>query len=181
MFLKKNIFFIKAITSNTCTSSWNGITLYNLCTNCPNINSYQQYSYIYIAIATQTRITFAFREDTGYFALDDTSVRNILSPTIELLINGGFEIGNLSSWIYCNPSSSSFPGTLKKTSDNFVAQGKTYAAHSGNYYYLDGAVGNADYLSQMFTTIIGQTYNISFWLYNQGSGTNSNANVIISI
>lgn len=97
------------------------------------------------------------------------------------MTNGGFETGSLSPWIYCNPAGSSYAGTLEKTSDNFVAQGKTYSAYEGNYYYLDGAVGEADYLSQMFATTIGQTYNISFWLYNQGSGTNNDANIIISI
>ncbi len=134
-----------------------------------------------MAIATQTRITFAFREDTGYFALDDVSVRSTSAPAIELLTNGGFETGNLSSWIYCNPAGSSYPGTLEQTSSNFYAEGHTYAAHGGNYYYLDGAVGQADYLSQIVATNIGQTYNISFWLYNYGSGTNSNVNIIISI
>ncbi len=172
---------IQAITSNTCTSIWNSVSLYNFCTNCPDIVPYQQYAYTYIAIANQTRITFAIREDTGYFALDDISVTSISAPTVELLINGGFEAGTLLPWIYCNPSGSSFPGTLEQTSSNFSYQSYTYAAHEGNYYYLDGAVGQADYLSQMFATIIGQTYNISFWLYNHGSGTNSNVNIIISI
>jgi hypothetical protein len=136
---------------------------------------------MYVAIATQTRITFAIREDTGYFAVDDISVTDTDAPTIELITNGGFETGTFSSWVYCNPAGSSFPGTLEQTSSNFLAQGHTYSAHGGNYYYLDGAVGQADYLSQMITTTIGETYNISFWLYNHGSGTNSNVNVIISI
>ena len=134
-----------------------------------------------MAIATQTRITFAIREDTGYFALDDVSVTSISAPTAELTSNGGFEAGTLSSWIYCNPAGSSFPGTLEQTSSNFSAQGHTYSSHSGSYYYLDGAVGQADYLSQILSTTIGQTYNISFWLYNHGSGSNSNVNLIISI
>ncbi len=108
-------------------------------------------------------------------------MRNISAPTVELLTNYGFETGNFSPWIYCNPAGSSYAGVIELTSNNFIAEGKTYAAHSGNYYYLDGAVGQADYLSQTFTTNIGETYNISFWLYNQGSGSNSNADLIISI
>jgi hypothetical protein len=171
---------IQAITSNTCTSNWNSVSLYSFCTNCPDIDPYQQYAYTYVAIANQTRITFAIREDAGYFALDDVSITSISAPTVELLTNGGFETGTFSPWIYCNPAGATYAGTLEQTSGNFFYQ-NTYAAHGGNYYYLDGAVGQADYLSQMITTTIGQTYNISFWLYNQGSGTNSNINVIISI
>jgi hypothetical protein len=174
-------FFFEAITSNTCTSSWNGVTLFNFCTNCSNINPYQQYFYTYVAIAAQTRIAFAIREDVGYFALDDTSVRSTSAPSVELLANGGFESGSLSSWTYCNPSGVTGSGTIKKTSDNFSYNSQIYAAHSGIYYYLDGAVGGTDYIIQMFATNIGETYNISFWLLNCGSGSNSNFNVIISI
>jgi hypothetical protein len=155
--------------------------MFNLCTNCSDINPYQQYAYNYVAIANQTRITFALHEDVGYFALDDISVRSTSAPSVELLTNGDFETGNLSSWIYCNPTGSSNSGTLEQTSDNFTAQGQNYSAHGGNYYYVDGAIGQADYLSQMFATNIGQMYNISFWLYNEGSGSNSDANIIISI
>ena len=97
------------------------------------------------------------------------------------MINGGFETGSFSSWIYCNPSSASYAGILKQNSDNFFSSGQAYSSHTGNYYYLDGAVGQADYLSQIIATNPGETYNISFWLFNEGSGTNNDANVIISI
>ena len=68
-----------------------------------------------------------------------------------------------------------------KNSDNFQSMGYTYQAKSGTHFYVDGAVGNADYLFQIFPTTIGATYTISFWLYNRGSGTASSADVIISI
>lgn len=164
-----------------CTATWSNITNISICTNCPDIEPYRQYSYTYVAISNFTRLTFAFREDVGYFALDTISVRSISTPSINLVDNSGFETGNLSSWIYCNPSASSYAGITKKNSDNFVYKGKTYQAYLGNYFYLDGAVGNADYLSQMLSTDIGDTYNISFWLYNQGNGINRFANVIFSI
>ncbi len=107
-------------------------------------------------------------------------MRSTSAPTVELLTNGGFEIGNFSSWIYCNPAGATFPGTLKKTSDNFVAHSQLYSAQAGNYFYLDGAVGSDDYLSQIFPTNIGSTYNISFWLFNHGVGTNNDVNIILS-
>jgi hypothetical protein len=56
-----------------------------------------------------------------------------------------------------------------------------YQARSGTHFYYDGAVGNCDYLIQTFATNIGATYTISYWLYNQGIGSASSADVIISI
>lgn len=153
----------------------------NICTNCPNISPYKQFSSTYVAISNFTRVTFTFREDIGYFALDAVSIRSLLAPSVELLANGGFENGTLSSWLYCNPSGAPYPGTIKQNSNNFTAQGQLYQSYSGNYFYLDGAVGKADYLSQTFATQPGATYNLSFWLYNQGSGTNNIANVVFSI
>ncbi|CAF0876123.1 unnamed protein product [Rotaria sordida] len=169
------------ITSNTCTSGWTGVTVFTVCTSCPNINSYQQYTYTYVAIGTQTRISFALREDVGFFALDDISVRSNSAPTVELLTNGGFEGGSYSPWIYCNPSGSSYAGEIERTSNNFYYSGTTYAAHSGNYYYVDGAVGKADYITQKFASTIGTTYTISFWLFNKGSSSNSDVRIILSV
>ncbi|CAF3563558.1 unnamed protein product [Rotaria sp. Silwood1] len=169
------------ITSNTCTSGWTGVTVFTLCTSCPNINPYQKYTYTYVAIGTQTRIAFALREDVGFFGLDDISVRSNSTPTVELITNGGFEGGTYSPWIYCNPSGSSYAGVLKTTSDSFSYSSTTYAAHSGSYYYLDGAVGKADYISQKFATNIGSTYTISFWLFNKGSAFNSDLRIILSL
>ena len=108
-------------------------------------------------------------------------MRDLAAPNTELLVNGGFETGSYSSWIYCNPSSSSAAGTIESTSSHFTYNSYTYAAHSGSYYYLDGAVGNADYLSQIFPTTIGDTYNISFWMLNQGSGSSSSADILLTI
>ncbi|CAF4217634.1 unnamed protein product [Rotaria sp. Silwood2] len=169
------------ITSDTCTSGWTGVTVFTLCTSYPNINSYQQYTDTYVAIGTQTRIAFALREDVGFFGLDDISVRSNSASTVELLTNGGFKGGTYSSWIYCNPSGSSYARVLTRTSDYFAYSGTTYSAHSDSYYYLDGAVGKADYISQKFATNIGETYTISFWLFNKGSGSNSDFRIILSI
>ena len=117
----------------------------------------------------------------GCFALDAVSVRSITAPTVELIANNGFETGDLSSWTYCNPQSATSAGEVIKNSDNFQCMGYTYQAKIGSHFYYDGAVGNADYLIQTFPTIIGATYTISYWLYNQGSGSASSADVIISI
>ncbi|CAF2417692.1 unnamed protein product [Rotaria sp. Silwood2] len=169
------------ITSNTCTSGWKGVTVLYHCNNCPDIPPYTQYTYTYTAISNRTRIAFSFREDEGCFALDAVSVRSIAAPTIELIANNGFETGTLSSWTYCNPNSAISAGAVMQNSDSFQCMGYTDQAQSGSYFYYDGAVGNCDYLIQMFSTIVGQTYTISYWLYNQGSAHPSSADVIISI
>lgn len=175
------ILFFLAITSNTCTSGWKGVTVLYHCDNGSNISPYKQYNYTYTAILNQTRIAFSFREDAGCFALDNVSVRNTAAPTVELIANNDFETGTLSSWTYCNPQSASSAGQVKKNSDNFQCMGFTYQAKSGTYFYYDGAVGNCDYLVQTFATDIGSTYTISYWLYNQGIGSASSADVVISI
>jgi hypothetical protein len=85
------------------------------------------------------------------------------------------------SWTYCNPQSASAGGEILDNSAYFQCMGYTYQAESGTYFYYDGAVGNNDYLTQTFTTNIGSTYTISYWLYNQGIGLDSSADVIISV
>ena len=100
---------------------------------------------------------------------------------MELIANNDFETGSLSPWTYCNPKSAASPGKVIKNSDYEQCLGYTYQAKSGSHFYFDGAVGNADYLIQTFLTTVGTTYTISYWLYNQGSGSASSADVIISI
>ena len=169
------------ITSNICTVGWNGVTVLYHCDNCPDISPYAQFTYTYTAISNQTRITFAFREDVGCFALDAVSVRSTSAPTVELIANNDFETGSLSSWTYCNPKSATSGGEVIKNSQNINCVGFTYQAKSGSHFYFDGAVGNADYLIQTFPTNVGSTYTISYWLYNQGTASASSADVIISV
>ncbi|CAF4204010.1 unnamed protein product, partial [Adineta steineri] len=78
------------ITSNICTSLFTNIAMVANCYSCPAY-SYRQYIYNYTAIATVTRVTFAFRRQTSYFNLDDVSVRDYAAPSVELLSNSGFE------------------------------------------------------------------------------------------
>ncbi|CAM4930969.1 unnamed protein product [Rotaria socialis] len=168
------------ITSNTCTSGWKGIIVLYHCDNCPNVQPYTQYTYTYTAIANLTRLTFAFREDVGVFALDTVSVTSILAPSVQLLANNGFETGSESSWTYCCPSTATSWAGVGKYSDNIYNMGVTYQSQSGTYFYYDGTGSGCDYLSQKFSTTVGGTYTISYWLYNLGSGSASSADVIMS-
>lgn len=143
---------------------------------------YTQYTYTYVAIASTTRITFAFREDLGSFLLDDVSVVNINSSNNELIVDGSFENGSLSpSWDHCVPFNSTSDGFILSNATNLTWENVTFLTLTGSYCYCDGIVAFADYLSQTFATQIGATYKISYWLFNRGSGTDNNADIFLSI
>ncbi|CAF4555543.1 unnamed protein product, partial [Rotaria socialis] len=168
------------ITSNTCTSGWQGITiLYHCYNNCTGHSSYLQYTYSYVAIANTTRITFAFRDDSYFFAFDNITIWGNAAPSTQLISNGGFETGHISPWTYCNPNVASNAGKVQLGSTAY--NGYTYTPYSGMYFYMDGSVGAPDYLSQTFATTIGSTYNISYWLYNGAGGTGVSVDVIMSV
>lgn len=141
-------------------------------------SSYVHYTYTYVAIANTTGVTFILREDSYYFGLDNITVSDNAAPSTQLLLNGGFETGSTSSWVYCNPNSATYAGVVRCTS--YSSGGKTYSAYSGSCFYLDGAVTYADYLSQTFATIIGHTYTVSFWLYNPSGDTGVSVDVLMS-
>ncbi|CAF1482166.1 unnamed protein product [Adineta ricciae] len=157
-----------SIPQNSCTSSWQSVTVAYHCTTCSDVDPYVQYTSTYVAIASTTRISFALREDSGCFALDNVSVKQNSSPGTELLSNPGFETGAFPGWSYCNPYGITWGGQIKSNSAYFSNMGYTYTSKSGSYYYVNCGVGNVDYLYQTFPTTIGETYTISFWLYNHG-------------
>jgi hypothetical protein len=65
-----------------------------------------------------------------------------------LLQNGGFETGDFSDWTVNG-------GYLGVTGGNY--------AHSGNYGVYWGTVGYEGTISQDITTVVGDTYNLSFY------------------
>ena len=141
-----------------------------------------QYTYSYVAISNTTRITFAIREDSGAFALDDVSVVNVNAPSVQLIANGDFETGSSSpEWLYCDPNNLAGTAYILPNSANLNWGGAAFQAHSGSYCYLAGAVSFPDYLSQTFLTKISDTYNVSYWLFNRGTGTASSVDVWLSI
>jgi len=81
------------------------------------------------------------------------------SAHANLVTNSGFETGDFSGW------------TLGGGTD---FRGVDYVApHSGTYAAFFGAQGTPTTLSQDIATIIGATYEVSFWLQNGFSGPNS--------
>jgi hypothetical protein len=70
-----------------------------------------------------------------------------------LLLNGGFETGNFTDW------------TVSGDTSGIVVD--TDYPHSGTYAADGGAVGSLSYISQMIPTVVGDTYQLSWWLSNE--------------
>ena len=127
---------------------------------------YKQYFTSFTAVAETTNVSFALREDPAYFFLDDVSVKKS-GGGVELLLNPGFEdnTGSPEHWVFLNEFGASASGT--------VVNG---GAKSGSRSYKDGAVNAYDGISQVISTTVGQTYDISFWL-NDNSSQNTYSRV----
>lgn len=82
-----------------------------------------------------------------------------MTPITNIVTNGGFETGDFTGWTQSG-----------NTGFSFVDTG---AQHSGNYSAFFGPVEDLGYLSQTLSTVAGMTYELSFFLENQGGGGES--------
>jgi len=128
------------------------------CFPCPTLSFYVPFAHNYTATSNVTRIAFALRIQEYYFAVDDISVRDLADPSTELISNGGFETGNLTSWLYCNQNNASIVEGVKT---NLTYNNYSYYPNSGTYYYMGGSNISADYMFQSFPTQIGHQYNVT--------------------
>lgn len=120
------------------------------------------YQFVVPATWTATFVEFGFRNDPGYFDLDDVTFTPLPGNTgvvPGLPVNGGFETGNTANWgvgsgIY-PVSALSFP------------QG----VHSGTNAVEIGTVGADGALTQTIPTVPGQTYLLQFWMAHLSSAT----------
>ncbi len=83
-----------------------------------------------------------------------------LTVVNSLVPNGGFELGNFTSWT----SGGNFSSSAVTPSSPYV--------HSGTYGARLGPVGGLGYLWQTLPTMPGQVYLLSFWLYANGNSPN---------
>ncbi len=133
--------------------------------------TYQQYSVSFVATLTSTTITFAFREDPAFLFFSSPSVVDTADPEVNLLTNADFSGGTDTSngntstpvgWNYANQYGALAGGVLNPQCGiimNDVAEN----------CWVDGAVQAYDALSQSITTIVGHTYQITFWLADDSS------------
>ncbi|MBI2680396.1 MAG: PEP-CTERM sorting domain-containing protein [Candidatus Solibacter usitatus] len=78
-----------------------------------------------------------------------------------LVANCGFETGSFSSW------------TTDGLNNTFVINEFNQGPNSGAYFAALGNVGSIGTISQTLSTVIGQSYNISFYFSSDGGTPNS--------
>ena len=78
------------------------------------------------------------------------------TPITNIVTNGGFETGDFTGWT--QSGNTGFTGV-----DNS-------SAHSGNFGAFSGPTETLGFLSQTLNTVAGMTYELSFFLNNQGEG-----------
>jgi hypothetical protein len=126
-------------------------------------HSYVQYTTSFIAGTTSTDLSFAFRDDPAFLHLDDVVLTT--GGGANLLVNGDFESGVQGDnapvgWTYLNVFGANAAGVVDDS-----------GAHGGLLNYDDGAVQAYDAITQNLATVVGQTYNLSFWLFEDGALT----------
>ena len=73
-----------------------------------------------------------------------------------IVLNGGFETGDFTDWTVNANTSQTFVDNDSQTG---------IPPHSGSYFAALGQVGSVGYISQTLSTIAGQSYLLSLWLY----------------
>ena len=81
------------------------------------------------------------------------------TPVSNLVTNGSFETGTFSGW--------------SRSGNTGYSSVTTGYAESGSYSAAMGPVRSTGTLSQLLSTVIGDSYTVSFWLENLGSRQNS--------
>ena len=95
-----------------------------------------------------------FAVGVGVLMLAMLSVGSMASAT-ELVVNGGFETGDLTGWTQAGDTS--FTGVNAAGTNQ----------HSGSYALDMGPTDGLGYLSQTIATVSGAAYDISFWLASE--------------
>jgi PEP-CTERM motif len=121
----------------------------------------QTYTVDFTAAIANTAITFAFREDPAFISFSNASVVDLTHPSGNLLLNGNFASGSGSAatdWTYANIYGATFGGVV----------GSSQCGGGLGTCWYDGAVQAYDAISQTIATHVGDTYQISFAVSDNG-------------
>ena len=161
----------------------NSPTVKNTVTNTDG-TVWNQYSATFTAAQTTSTITFSFRNDPGYFGLDNVSAVNMATGSGNLLTDGDFSSA-VSGLAVCTSTCSSVtpagwqfyqePGIAGQNTNSGIYDASTGSnvglspLTGSSQFWGDGAYYAYDSLAQSFKTIVGDTYTISFWLADSTS------------
>jgi hypothetical protein len=84
-----------------------------------------------------------------------------MASASNIVVNGDFETGDFTGWTQ---------------SGNTGSTGVDNTAHSGTFGASFGPAGSLGFLTQTLTTVAGSSYDLNFWLADEG-GTQSAASV----
>ncbi|CAF1367843.1 unnamed protein product [Adineta ricciae] len=159
---------LTAYIYNQCTTNMQNPTLLLTLTN-QDMFDYRQFSYSISSSVISTKLTlaFGFQHQTDFWGLDDIVAFDTYTKTSDSTnLDGSFESNNLTmSYSQCRL-------TTDKNNYPFLSQISWDFPHLGNCYYTDGTQSGLTYLIQSFPIVGGRTYDVSFWLQNNGNGQN---------
>ena len=119
--------------------------------------TYQLGTATFVAGTTATNLAFAFREDPAYLLLSNVSMVDVTTGGSNLVLNGDFSLGPVGS---SAPTDWSYLNTFGAYAGGVVGSG---CGLTGNNCYVDGAVQAYDAINQVIPTIVGDTYQVSFY------------------
>jgi Hint domain len=140
-------------------------------------STYQLYTYSFTATQSQEQLSFLFRNDPGYTWLDNISlIRQGGLSNPELMTNGdleaGGQLGNTTipvGWNAIGTQGLSAAGAVSTNAAN--GDGSNAQPFGGTFFWVDGAVGGYDGISQQVSLSVGATYTLSFELAIDPLGT----------
>jgi hypothetical protein len=132
----------------------------------PLPTEWTEYTTDFVATQPFTDLTFAFRNDAGFTGFDDARVIDLTSGSASnLLVNGGFETGDLAGWQYMNAEGTSFSGFVSPAAVGCPGYGRAQSSwpFAGGYGWCDGSTQAYDAIGQTVSTTLGHLYSITFY------------------
>ena len=115
----------------------------------------------FIAGVTTTNITFAFREDPAFISFSNVVLTDTTHASGNLILNGNFASGSGN-----NPTSWTFANIYGAVASGVVSTG---CGGGLSTCWYDGSVQAYDAITQVVSTAVGDTYQLSF-AYSDNSG-----------